>query len=200
MRSLWLALVLLPACDSASDALGLGEADAGPAEVVLDQPDDQAIGTLTPADNTAICEALSAAVDRQVPVATKCAIVGIPIGVSSMDASEADQVASCADAATQCERLAALGQQALPTVAFSDCGLFKGDTSSCTTTIAELRACLNLMADASVGAIRETLTCQLIALSDVPSVEPPPPEVPEGAEECARVRMECPGVFAADAQ
>ncbi|MEZ4473606.1 MAG: hypothetical protein R3F60_23015 [bacterium] len=198
MRTLLLAAcgLTLAACDAASDALGLDEADMGPAEVVLPQPDDQTIGELTPADNTAICEAFSAAVDRQVPHATRCAIVGIGVAGADVEADDAAQIAACTDAAHRCEQLVALGQQSLPPITFADCGLLKGDTSDCTVTIGELRACLNLMADASVGAIRQTLTCQLLDLAEVPSVDPPPPEIPEGAEECTRIRMECPGVFA----
>jgi hypothetical protein len=184
------ALCALPACDSASDLLV--DPDAGPAEVVLEQPDDQTLAELTADDTAAICAALFAAVDRQVPAATKCVIVGYTaIGTGSM----AEQAAACAEAADTCEGLVRLGQQSLPPVTPGECGLFKGDTSQCTTTVGELRACLDLMADASVGAIRETLTCELLATTEVPTITPPPAVVPEGAEECAKVRRTCPGVF-----
>lgn len=197
MRTLFAlaALTSLVGCDAASDALGLGEPDMGPTEVVLTLPDEQPVGELTPDDNTAICEAFSAAVNSQVPNSTRCAVFGVGVAGADVEAEDAAQVAACLDAATQCERLVALGQQSLPPITYADCGLLKGDTSGCTVTVGELRTCLNLMAETAAGAVQEALTCNLLDLSEIPSVEPPAPVVPEGAEECTRIRMECPGVF-----
>lgn len=188
----------LCACDDASSLLG--EPDMGPAEVVLAVEDDAVIADLDEMGKDAVCQALFDAVDRQVPIATKCVLVGIAGAVSPGDPESGPSVGQCEEVQTACIPAARLGQQALPGLEFADCGLFKGDTSACQmTTIGEFRACLNLMADTAVGSVRDLLTCDLIDpdLSELPEVLLPAPEVPAGAEECARVRLGCPGVFEA---
>lgn len=202
MRPKMLALLALAGlgagCDAASDLLG--EADMGPAEVVLEVADDAVIADLDEMGKDAVCQAVFDAVDRQVPVETKCVLVGLAGAVSPSDPEAGPTVANCQSVQEVCVPAARLGQQALPALGFPDCGLFKGDTSGCdTTTIGEFRACLNLMADTAVGAIREVITCNLITPEFDPSmtITLPDLEVPEGAEECARVRLGCPGIFEA---
>lgn len=198
MKHLWMVALVACGCDEASNLLG--EPDMGPAEVVLAVDDDAVIADLDEMAQDEICQALFDAVDRQVPIATKCAIVGIAGAIDPGDPEAGPTVGQCETVQTACEPAARLGQQALPGLMFTDCGLFKGDTSMCQTTIGEFRACLNLMADTAVGSVRELVTCGLIDpnVDEVPEILLPSPEVPEGAEECARVRLGCPGVFEAD--
>lgn len=199
MKYLWMVTLLAFGCDTASELLG--EADAGPAEVVLALDDDAVIADLDEMGKDAVCQAVFDAVERQVPVETKCVLVGMAGAVSPDAVEDGPTVENCESVQQLCIPAARLGQQALPALGFPDCGLFKGDTSECRmTTIGEFRTCLNLMADTAVGSIREILTCNLITPEfDVDQEYTLPPlEVPEGAEECARVRLGCPGVFDMD--
>jgi hypothetical protein len=180
-------------CDTVED---LVDEEQPPADITLEIADETVVADLTPMEQAEICTALFNAVDGQVPASTKCVLVGIA-GSSVDGAPETDR---CEELKTTCIPAARIGEAVLPPVSFQECGLFQGDTSGCQTSVADLRACLNLMADAAADTIEQALTCSLIDVADgmLPDLDFPSPEVPPGAEECARIQLDCPGVFMGD--
>lgn len=192
MRYLWMLTVCVLGCDSVDELI---QEEVPPADIMLEVSDDTVIADLTPMEQADVCTALLNAVDGQVPAATKCVLVGIA-GSSSDGVPNTDR---CEELKTTCIPAARLGDAVLPAVNFDECGLFQGDTSGCQVPVADLRACLNLMADSAADTIEQGLTCSLIDVADgmLPDVSFPAPEVPPGAEECARIQVDCPGVFSA---
>lgn len=184
-------------CDAVKDLVT--ESDMGPTEVILEVDDEETIGDLDEMEQTAVCDALINNIESRVPAENKCVVLGVANAVSEASGGELN-VDDCTEFQTVCTSAVQIGSEAAPDLTIGECGLFGGDVADCDTTIGELRACLNLMADAAVSGISDFLTCGLIEVSGgaVPDLSLPGPEVPEGAEECAQVRLACPGVFSSD--
>lgn len=199
MKPLLLAGLLAPAfgCDAVKDLVT--ESDMGPTEVILDVDDEETVGDLDEMEQTAVCAALINNIESRVPAQNKCVIPGIANAVSQA-AGGALMVDDCTGFQTICTSAVQIGSEIAPPLTIGECGLFGGETGGCDVTIGELRACLTLMADAAVSGISDLLSCDLIDVAEgmVPDISLPGPEVPEGAEECAQVRLACPGVFSAD--
>lgn len=197
LRPLLLAGLLAPAfgCDAVKDLIT--EADMGPSEVILEVDDETVVADLDEMEREAICDALISNIESRVPAENKCVVLGISNAAAQAEGG-ALQISDCEEFQTVCTSAVQLGTEAAPDLTIGDCGLFPGDTADCQTTIGELRTCLTLMADAAVSGISDFLSCNLIQVGDatIPDVSLPGPEVPEGAEECAQVRLNCPGVFA----
>lgn len=181
-------------CDAVKDLVT--ESDMGPSEVILDVDDEETVGDLDEMEQTAVCDALISNIERRVPAENKCVILGVANAASEASGG-ALMVSDCTEFQTICTSAVQIGSEVAPDLTIGDCGLFGGETADCDVTIGELRACLTLMADAAVSGISDLLSCNLIDLADgmVPDLSLPGPEVPEGAEECAQVRLACPGVF-----
>ena len=195
MRLVWSALLVLSLGCSALFEEEAVDAGVGPITVSLDIDDDVAIGTLTPAQHEAVCEALDDAIEAGVPQAEMCDVGGLLAAAGkSMEGLDAARVA-CDDVVEPCRLAVRLGGSFDTPDLPLECALFRGDTGMCNSTVGELEVCLGHLATATASSISAlscaSLSAEGLAEAGSTVVGESVPDDPS----CARLAAECPGVF-----
>ena len=194
-RLFWsLSLLLSLGC---SELLGTETPDAGtgPITVTLDLDDDVAIGTLTPAQHGAVCDALNEAIEGGIPQAEMCDVGGLLAAAGkSMEGLTAAR-AACDDVVEPCRLAVRLGGRFDTPDLPLECALFRGETGMCETVVADLEVCLGHLATATAASINSlscaSLSAEGLAEAGSTVVGESVPDDPS----CVRLAAECPGVF-----
>ncbi len=197
MRWMWcLVLVVFMGC---SELLGEDEVDAGtgPVSVSLDIDDDVVIGTLTATQHGSVCDALNDAVEGGVPQTEMCDIAGLLAAAGrSMDGLDAARTA-CDDVVAPCRLASRLGGTFDTPDLPLECALFRGDTSMCDRTVAELEVCLGHLATATASSIN-ALSCASLSAEGLAEAGSTVmgESVPDDPT-CVSLAAACPGIFGA---
>ena len=180
-----------------------GDADAAEPPVVETEIENSTqVKDLSEQDQTAVCDAVTNALNAGVSPNDKCDVAGLLSAArSAQDGLEAVR-AACAEVADTCRSgasVAAVAMSEVPPIE-AECGLFSGETSACETETGTLLECLTDLAAAMVTSIGD-LSCETLTiegLMESVSFEVDTTSVPE-TPTCLTVQMECPGVFGAGA-